>query len=90
MQRRREFAHNPSKYSRHDFLKLFTASGIVFTFASFVDWSEYLYGITSKASKKQKVELPDGSQANLKTFPINHCEVFCRRRQDYKLDLTIN
>jgi hypothetical protein len=90
MQRRREFAHNPSKYSRHDFLKLFTASGIVFTFASFVDWGKHLHALTSKAREKQKVELPDGSQANLKTFPINYCEVFCRRPQCYKLDLTIN
>ena len=75
MQGRREFAHSPSKYSRRDFLKLLIASGIVFTFGPFVDWGKYLLDLTSKANKKQKVELPDDLQANLKMLPVNYFEV---------------
>jgi rieske iron-sulfur protein len=75
MQRGKEFASKPSKYSRRDFLKLMAAAGTVMTFAPFVDWGKYLPDLTSKASTRQKVELPDGSQANFKTFPVNYSEV---------------
>jgi len=63
------------KYSRRDFLKLLVAAGTVFTFAPFVDWGKYLPDTTAKATSRQKVELPDGTQANVKTFPVNHSEV---------------
>ena len=51
------------------------ASGIVFIFGPFVDWGKYLLDLTSKANKKQKVELPDDLQANLKMLPVNYFEV---------------
>jgi ubiquinol-cytochrome c reductase iron-sulfur subunit len=75
MQRRRDFIWDRSRYSRRDFLKLLVVAGTVFTFAPFVDWGKYLPDLTSKSTNKQKVELPDGSQANVRTFPVNHSEV---------------
>ncbi len=63
------------KVSRRDFLKLLAAAGTVMTFIPFVDWGKFLPNPAGKVSAKAKVELPDGSQANVKTFPTNHSEV---------------
>ncbi len=62
------------KVTRRDFLKLMAAAGTVMTFAAFVDWGKFLPNPTGQSSEKQKIELPDGSQANVKTFPVNHSE----------------
>jgi rieske iron-sulfur protein len=61
--------------SRRDFLKLMAAAGIVITFAPFVDWGKFLPNTQTNLAKKAKAELPDGTQANIKTFPVNHSEV---------------
>ncbi len=61
--------------SRRDFLKLMAAAGTIFTFAPFVDWGKFLPNPTSNVGTKQKVVLPDGSQANIKTFPVNSSQV---------------
>ena len=45
------------------------------TFIPFIDWGKFLPNPAGKISAKAKVELPDGSQANVKTFPQNHSEV---------------
>ena len=63
------------KVSRRDFLKLLAAAGTVMTFVPFVDWGKFLPNPAGKVSAKAKVELPDGSQANVKTFPINSSQV---------------
>ena len=63
------------KVSRRDFLKLLAAAGTVMTFIPFVDWGKFLPNPAGKVSAKAKVELPDGSQANVKSFPTNHSEV---------------
>ena len=60
--------------SRRDFLKLMAAAGTVLTFIPFIDWGKFLPNPAGKISQKAKVELPDGSQANVKTFPVNHSE----------------
>ena len=62
------------KVSRRDFLKLIAAAGTVMTFAPFVDWGKFLPNPAGQVSERQKVELPDSSQANVKTFPVNHAE----------------
>src|SRR5881396_4295784 len=62
------------KVSRRDFLKLMAAAGTVMTFAPFVDWGKFLPNPANAVAQKVKVELPDGSQANVKTFPVNHSE----------------
>jgi ubiquinol-cytochrome c reductase iron-sulfur subunit len=50
------------------------AAGTVMTFAPFVDWGKFLPNPSGQLRERQKVELPDGSQANVKTFPVNHSE----------------
>ncbi len=62
------------RVSRRDFLKLMAAAGTVMTFAPFVDWGKFLPNPTGQLKERQKVELPDGSQASVKTFPVNHSE----------------
>ena len=61
--------------SRRDFLKLMGAAGTGLAFAPFVPWGTFLPNPSSAAAEKVPVELPDGSQANANTFPINHAEV---------------
>ena len=60
--------------SRRDFLKLLAAAGTVMTFAPFVDWGKFLPNPSGLLRERQKVELPDGSQASVKNFPVNHSE----------------
>src|SRR5437899_13014592 len=64
-----------NRYSRRDFLKLMTAAGTVVAFAPFVDWGKFLPNPRSGAETgRTRVELPDGSIANINTFPVNHSE----------------
>ena len=60
--------------SRRDFLKLLAAAGTVMTFAPFVDWGKFLPNPSGQFKGRQKVELPDGSQASGKAFSVNHSE----------------
>ena len=61
--------------SRRDFLKLMAAAGTVLTFTPFVDWGKFLPNPVGNQSIRAKVELADGSIANVKTFKINYSEV---------------
>jgi Rieske Fe-S protein len=61
--------------SRRDFLKLLGAGGTAVAFAPFVPWGNFMPNPSSSSLEKAPVILPDGTQANLKTFPINHAEV---------------
>ncbi len=61
--------------SRRDFLKLMGATGTGLAFAPFVPWGTFLPNPSSAAAERVPVILPDGSQANAFTFPINHAEV---------------
>jgi len=65
----------PNRMSRRNFLKLLAAAGTVMTFAPFVDWGRFLPNMKTAIAEKAKVMLPDGSQANLHNFPVNHSEV---------------
>jgi ubiquinol-cytochrome c reductase iron-sulfur subunit len=65
-----------ARMPRRDFLKLMAASGIVMTFAPFVEWGRYLLNPPSEsAATKTRITLADGSPANVFTFPKNHSEV---------------
>ncbi|MGI0000816.1 MAG: ubiquinol-cytochrome c reductase iron-sulfur subunit [Nitrososphaeraceae archaeon] len=44
------------------------------TFTPFVDWGKFLPNPSGSTTEKSKVQLPDGSQANVKTFKVNHSE----------------
>jgi len=53
--------------SRRDFLKLLGAAGTSVAFAPFVPWGKFMPNPSSS--------VPDGTHANLNTYPINHAEV---------------
>ena len=65
----------PGVMSRRDFLKLMGAAGTSVAFAPFVPWGKFLPNPSSVTLSKVPVILPDGTQANLNTYPINHAEV---------------
>jgi rieske iron-sulfur protein len=75
------------RISRRDFLKLMAAAGTVMTFTPFIDWGKFLPNPTANVSERAKVELPDGSQANVKTFQVNHAESVVYPKTD---DPTLN
>jgi ubiquinol-cytochrome c reductase iron-sulfur subunit len=64
------------------------AAGTVMTFAPFVDWGKFLPNPAANVSERAKVELPDGSQANVKTFRVNHSEaiIYPRSADDPSLN----
>ncbi len=61
--------------SRRDFLKLLGAGGTALAFAPFVPWGYFMPNPSSASLEKAQIILPDGTQANVNTFPINHAEV---------------
>ncbi len=61
--------------SRRDFLKLMGAAGTGLAFAPFVPWGNFLPNPSQATLEKVPVQLPDGTQANVNTFPLNHAEV---------------
>ena len=61
--------------SRRDFLKLMAAAGTGLAFAPFVPFGNFMPNPSQATLAKVKVLLPDGTQANVKTFPLNHSEV---------------
>ncbi len=63
-----------SRLSRRDFLKLIAAAGTVLTFTPFIDWGKFLPNPLGARSERAKVILPDGTQANVRTFPVNSSE----------------
>ena len=65
----------PGVMSRRDFLKLMGAAGTSVAFAPFVPWGKFMPNPSSVTLAKVPVILPDGTQANLNTFPKNHAEV---------------
>ena len=74
--------NSSSRVSGRDFLKLMAAAGIVMTFAPFVDWGKFLPNTQTNVAKRAKAELPDGTQANIITFPVNHSEVVIYPKTD--------
>jgi rieske iron-sulfur protein len=80
---RGDSTNSSPRVSRRDFLKLMAAAGTVLAFAPFVDWGKFLPPNTqSNVAKRAKVELPDGTQANIRTFPVNHSEVVIYPKTD--------
>ncbi len=75
------------RISRRDFLKLMAAAGTVVTFIPFIDWGKFLPNPSASVSERSPVELPDGSQANVNNFPVNHSEAVIYPKTD---DPTLN
>lgn len=61
--------------SRRDFLKLIGAAGTGLAFAPFVPFGNFMPNPNQASLERVPVILPDGSQANINTYPINHSEV---------------
>jgi len=64
-----------SGLSRRDFLKLMGAAGTGLAFAPFVPFGNFMPNPNQASLEKVPVILPDGTQANMNTYPINHAEV---------------
>jgi ubiquinol-cytochrome c reductase iron-sulfur subunit len=58
------------------------AAGTVMTFAVFADWGKFLPPPKEQSVERQRVELPDGSQANVNSFPVNHAEAVIFPKSD--------
>lgn len=65
----------PNALSRRDFLKLMGAAGTALTFAPFVPWGQFMPNPDTARLEKVPVILPDGNQANINSYPVNHAEV---------------
>ena len=61
--------------SRRDFLKLMGAAGTGLAFAPFVPFGNFMPNPNQASLERVPVLLPDGSHANIKTYPLNHAEV---------------
>ena len=57
--------------SRRDFLKLMGAAGTGLAFAPFVPFGNFMPNPNQASLEKVPVILPDGTQANINTYPIN-------------------
>lgn len=61
--------------SRRDFLKLITTTGVAISFIPFVPWGKFMPNPESVTIlQKAKVILPDGTHANVNTFPVNYAD----------------
>jgi Rieske Fe-S protein len=61
--------------SRRDFLKLLGAAGVALTFTPFIPWGKFMPNPSNASLERAQVILPDGTKANVNTFPKNHSEV---------------
>ncbi len=57
------------------------AAVTVMAFTPFIDWGKFLPRPWTDIPKRAS---PDGSQANIKTFPVNHSEVIIYPKTDDK------
>ncbi|PJC49965.1 MAG: (2Fe-2S)-binding protein [Nitrosopumilales archaeon CG_4_9_14_0_2_um_filter_34_16] len=64
-----------SGLSRRDFLKLMGAAGTGLAFAPFVPFGNFMPNPNQASLEKVPVILPDGTHANINTYPVNHAEV---------------
>jgi rieske iron-sulfur protein len=61
--------------TRRDFLKLLGAAGVALAFVPFVPWGKYMPNPSNLVPTRVQVILPDGTVANVKTFPKNSSQV---------------
>ena len=64
-----------SGLSRRDFLKLIGAAGTGLAFAPFVPFGNFMPNPNQSSLEKVPVILPDGTQANINTYPVNNADV---------------
>ncbi len=61
--------------SRRDFLKLIGAAGTGLAFAPFIPFGNFMPNPNQASLEKVPLILPDGTQGNVNTYPINFSEV---------------
>ena len=61
--------------SRRDFLKLIGAAGTGLAFAPFIPFGDFMPNPRQASLEKVPVILPDGTHANINTYPVNFSEV---------------
>ena len=71
-----------SPLSRRDFLKLLAAGGTAIAFMPFVPWGQFAPNPQNDNLGRAKVILPDGSHANVNTFPVNYADVVTYPKTD--------
>ncbi|MGD2107654.1 MAG: Rieske 2Fe-2S domain-containing protein [Nitrosopumilaceae archaeon] len=64
-----------SSLSRRDFLRLMAAGGVAIAFAPMIPFGNYMPNPKNENLGREKVILPDGSHANINSYPVNHAEV---------------
>ena len=70
-----ESVKNSNELSRRDFLRLIAAAGTGLAFAPFVPFGQFMPNPSQSILDKVPMILPDGTHANMNTYPINHAEV---------------
>ena len=60
--------------SKRDFLKLLGAGGLAVFFAPFIPFGNFMPNPRNENLGREKVILPDGTHANVNSFPVNHAE----------------
>lgn len=61
--------------SRRDFLRLFAVGGVAMAFAPLIPFGNFMPNPKNENLGREKVILPDGTHANLNSYPVNHAEV---------------
>jgi len=64
-----------SSLSRRDFLRLVAVGGVGVAFAPFIPFGNFMPNPRNDNLVREKVILPDGTHANVNSFPVNHAEV---------------
>ena len=61
--------------SRRDFLRLLAVGGVAIAFAPLIPFGNFMPNPKNENLVREKVILPDGSHANINSYPVNHAEV---------------
>ena len=61
--------------SRRDFLRLIAVGGVALAFAPLIPFGNFMPNPRNDNLGREKVILPDGSHANVNSYPVNHAEV---------------
>ena len=61
--------------SRRDFLRLLAVGGVAIAFAPLIPFGNFMPNPRNENLGREKVILPDGSHANVNSYPVNHAEV---------------
>ena len=61
--------------TRRDFLRLLAVGGVAIAFAPLIPFGNFMPNPKNENLGREKVILPDGSHANVNSYPVNHAEV---------------